>query len=188
MNRSIVEPEKALHIYIKPVRIEVKSSNGDGYVWDYISEYNYDTPIDFTYNTNIFNPYNSVEYDPFALQIALVHTLSSVDIKDLSIEDLRIKGGGLKATLGKTIDVESYGSLDINKVFQEIKEASSFWDVYPPDQQAYSKGGFIIIKMPKTVLENFTSESELYSIINKNITAGVVYKIQDMEGNDWGVL
>lgn len=188
LNRSIVEPEKALHIYIKPVRIEVKSSNGDGYVWDYISEYNYDTPIDFTYNTNIFNPYNSVEYDPFALQIALVHTLSSVDIKDLSIEDLRIKGGGLKATLGKTIDVESYGSLDINKVFQEIKEASSFWDVYPPDQQAYSKGGFIIIKMPKTVLENFTSESELYSIINKNITAGVVYKIQDMEGNDWGVL
>jgi hypothetical protein len=28
----------------------------------------------------------------------------------------------------------------------------------------------------------------LYGIISKNITAGVAYKIQDMEGNDWGVL
>lgn len=188
LNRGIVEPEKALHVYVKPIKIEVKSSSKDGYVWDHINDYAYDTPIDFTYNTNIFNPYNSVEYDPFSLQIALVHILSSVDIKDLSIEDLRIKGGGLKATMGKTIDVRSYGSLDINKVFKEVKEASSFWDVYPPDQQAYSKGGFIIIKMPKTVLDNFTSEVELYSIISKNITAGVVYKIQDMEGNDWGVL
>ena len=188
LNRGIVEPEKALHVYIKPIRIEVKSSSSDGYVWDHVNDYTYNSPIDFTYDTNIFNPYNSVEYDPFALQIALVHTLSSVDIKDLSIEDLRVKGGGIKATMGKTIDVESYGSIDINKIFQEVKEASSFWDVYPPDQQAYSKGGFIIIRMPKAVLDNFTSESELYSIISKNITAGVVYKIQDMEGNDWGVL
>ena len=107
---------------------------------------------------------------------------------DLAIEDLRLKGGGLKATMGKTIDVQSYGSLDINKVFKDVKEASSFWDVYPPEQQAYSKGGFIIIKMLKEVLDNFTSEAELYSIISKNITAGVAYKIQDMEGNDWGVL
>jgi hypothetical protein len=89
--------------------------------------------------------------------------------------------------MGKTIDVKSYGSLDINKVFKDIKEASSFWDVYPPDQHAYSKGGFIIIKMPKEVLNNFTNEFELYSIIRRNITAGVVFKLQDMEGNDWGV-
>ncbi len=188
LNRFIVEPEKALHVYVKPIRIEVRSSTSDGYVWDHVSEYNYGSPIDFTYDTNIFNSYNSTEYDPFSLQIALVHTLSSVDIKDFSIQDLRIKGGGIKATMGKTVDIESYGSLDINKVFKEIKQASSFWDVYPPDQQAYPKGGFIIIKMPKAVLDNFTSESELYSIISKNITAGVVYKIQDMEGNDWGVL
>ena len=188
LNKNTVETEKPLHIYIKPTRIEVRSSSQDGYVWDYVSDYSYDSPIDFTYNTSIFDPYNSVNYDPFSLQIGLVHVLNSVDIKDLAIEDLRLKGGGLKATMGKTIDVQSYGSLDINKVFKEVKEASSFWDVYPPDQQAYSKGGFIIIKMPKEVLDNFTSEAELYSIISKNITAGVAYKIQDMEGNDWGVL
>ena len=188
LNKDAVETEKPLHIYIKPIRIEVRSSSQDGYVWDYVSDYLYDSPIDFTYNTSIFDPYNSVNYDPFSLQIGLVHVLNSVDIKDLAIEDLRLKGGGLKATMGKTIDVQSYGSLDINKVFKEVEEASSFWDVYPPDQQAYSKGGFIIIKLPKEVLDNFTSEAELYGIISKNITAGVAYKIQDMEGNDWGVL
>jgi hypothetical protein len=188
LNKNTVETEKPLHIYIKPTRIEVRSSSKDGYVWDYVSDYTYDSPIDFTYNTAIFDPYNSVNYDPFSLQIGLVHVLNSVDIKDLAIEDLRLKGGGLKATMGKTIDVQSYGSLDINKVFKEVKEASSFWDVYPPEQQAYSKGGFVIIKMPKEVLDNFTSEAELYSIISKNITAGVAYKIQDMDGNDWGVL
>lgn len=188
LNKNIVEPEKPLHVYIKPIRIEVRSSSQDGFIWDYVSDYTYDSPIDFTYNTSIFDPYNSVNYDPFSLQIGLVHVLNSVDIKDLAIEDLRLKGGGLKATMGKTIDIQSYGSLDINKVFKEVKEASSFWDVYPPDQQAYSKGGFVIIKMPKEVLNNFTSEAELYSIISKNITAGVAYRIQDMEGNDWGVL
>lgn len=188
LNKNTVETEKPLHVYIKPVRIEVRSSSQNGYVWDYVSDYSYDSPIDFTYNTSIFDPYNSVNYDPFSLQIGLVHVLNSVDVKDLAIEDLRLKGGGLKATMGKTIDVQSYGSLDINKVFKEVKEASSFWDVYPPDQQAYSKGGFIIIKLPKEVLNNFTSEVELYGIISKNITAGVAYKIQDMEGNDWGVL
>jgi len=188
LNRDLVEPEKALHIYIRPSRIEVRSSSKDGYLWDFVNDYNYGSVIDFTYDTSIFDPYNSTQYDPFSLQIGLIHTLSSVNIKDLSLQDLRIKGGGIKATLGKTVDVQSYGSLDINKVFKDVPEASSFWDVYPPEQQAYPRGGFVIIKLPKEVLNNFRTEAELYSIISKNITAGVVYKIQDMEGNDWGVL
>ena len=91
LNKNIVEPEKPLHIYIKPTRIEVRSSSQDGYVWDYVSDYVYDSPIDFTYNTSIFDPYNSVNYDPFSLQIGLVHVLNSVDVKDLAIEDLRLK-------------------------------------------------------------------------------------------------
>lgn len=188
LNKDSSEPQKALHIYIKPVKIEVKSSENSSYDWSYVNEYTYGNPIDFTYDTDVFDPYISSEYDPFALQIALIHTVNSVDIKDIGLEDLRLKGGGVKATMGKTVDVESYGSLDINKVFKEIKEASSFWDIYPPDQQAYPKGGFVIIKMPRTVLDNFINESEIYSIISRNITAGVVYKIQDMDGNDWGLI
>lgn len=188
LNKNLVEPEKALHIYIRPSRIEVRSSNLDGYLWNFVEDYDYGSVVDFTYDTSIFDPYNSTDYDPFSLQIGLIHVLNSVDIKDLSLQDLRIKGGGVNSTLGKTIDVQSYGSLDINKVFKEIPEASSFWDVYPPEQQAYPRGGFVIIKLPKEVLNNFRNEAELYSIISKNITAGVAYKIQDMEGNDWGVL
>lgn len=183
----MVEPEKSLHIFIKPSKIEVKDSEHGIYDWSFVSDYNYDAVLDFTYDPSIFDPYNSVSYDPFAIQIALLHTLSSVDIKDLGLKDLRVRGGGIKSTLGKTVDVKSYGSLDINKVFKEIPEASSFWDIYPPEQQAYPKGGYVIIKLPRSVLDNFTSEAEVYSVINRNITAGVAYKIQDMDGNDWGV-
>lgn len=188
LNRDTIEPEKPLHIYIKPSRIEVINQSINSYTLDFIPDYTYDSPIDFTYNTSIFNPYNSSSYDPFSLQIGLIHVLNSVDIKDISLEDLRIKGGGVKSTMGKNISLSNYGSYNINVLFKTVKEASSFWDVYPAEQQAYSKGGFIIIKMPREVLNNFTSEQELYSIISRNITAGVVYKIQDMEGNDWGVL
>lgn len=184
LNSLEVEPQKALHIYIKPSRIEVVNE----YSNDFVSEYLYDSVIDFTYDTDIFNKFNSSSYDPFSLQIALIHVVNYSDIKDISLEDLRIKGGGIKSTLGKTITANDYSSFNINRVFQQVKEASSFWDIYPPDQQAYSKGGFIIIKLPKEVLNNFRNESELYSIISRNLTAGVVYKIQDMEGNDWGVL
>lgn len=187
LNKDLVEPEKALHIYIKPSKIEVKNSENNSYIWNFVSEYTYDAVLDFTYDPSIFDPYNSVNYDPFAIQIALLRALSSVDIKDLGITDLRVRGGGIKSTLGKTVDVQSYGSLDINKVFTDVPEASSFWDIYPPEQQAYPKGGYVIIKLPRSVLDNFNSEQEVYGVINRNITAGVAYKIQDMDGNDWGV-
>lgn len=185
LNRDLVDTEKALHIYINPSRIEVRSSENNAYTWDYVSEHPYGPVIDFTYDTNIFDYYNSTEYDPFAMQIALIHVLNSVDIKDVRLEDLRLKGGGLKATLGKTINVKSYGALDLDKVLVDIPEAISFWDIYPSDQESYPKGGYVIIQIPRSVLENFNNEEEIYSIIDKNITAGVAYKIQDMDGKDW---
>jgi hypothetical protein len=153
------------------------------YSWNFVGDYSYGSSVDFTYDPSIFDKYNSVNYDPFAIQIGLLHTLSSVDIKDIGLQDLRLRGGGIKTTLGKTIDVKSYGSLDINKVFKDVKEASSFWDIYPPEQQAYPKGGYVIIKLPRNVLDNFTSEAEVYDVISRNITAGVAYKIQDMDGH-----
>jgi hypothetical protein len=188
LHSALVEPEKALHIYIKPIKIEVKDSVNSSYSWNFVGDYSYGSSVDFTYDPSIFDKYNSVNYDPFAIQIGLLHTLSSVDIKDIGLQDLRLRGGGIKTTLGKTIDVKSYGSLDINKVFKDVKEASSFWDIYPPEQQAYPKGGYVIIKLPRNVLDNFTSEAEVYNVISRNITAGVAYKIQDMDGNDWGTI
>jgi hypothetical protein len=120
-----------------------------------------------------------------ALQIGLVHVVKNIPESGIDIIDLRVRGGGIKSTYDKSVNVDSYGSLDLEKIFKETKEAISFWDVYPPDQQAYPKGGFIIIKLPRAILNNFPNKEDVYSIIRKNITAGVVFKIQDMEGNDW---
>lgn len=187
LNQDIIEPEKPLYIYIKPLKLEVKNySSENTYSWDYIKDYAFDGPIHFTYNSNVFNAYDSVNYDPLAVQIGLVHVLKNIPESGIDLIDLRIKGGGIKSTFDRSVNADFYGSLDIEKVFKESKEAISFWDVYPPDQQAYPKGGFIIIKLPKTVLNNFLNKEDVYSIIRKNITAGVVFKIQDMDGNDWG--
>jgi len=191
LNQDIVEPEKPLYIYIKPFKVEVKdiktgnTPNSIVYSWNHISDYVFDEAVHFTYDNSIFNEYDSSSYDPLAIQIGVIHVLKNTPQSGIDLVDLRVKGGGLKSTYDKSVNVESYGSLDIEKVFKETPEAISFWDVYPPDQQAYPKGGFIIIKLPKAVLDNFVNKEDVYSIIRKNITAGVVFKIQDMDGNDW---
>jgi len=180
-----------LYIYIKPFKVEVKDIKTGNtpssivYLWNHISDYVFDGAVHFTYDNSIFNEYDSSSYDPLAIQIGVIHVLKNTPQSGIDLVDLRVKGGGLKSTYDKSVNIESYGSLDIEKVFKETPEAISFWDVYPPDQQAYPKGGFIIIKLPKAVLDNFVNKEDVYSIIRRNITAGVVFKIQDMDGNDW---
>ena len=189
LNQEEVEPEKPLYIYIKPSKVEVKNyTSPQTYTWDHVSDYSFNGVVHFTYDNSIFNQYESSSFDITAVQIGLIHVLKNRPASGIDIVDLRVKGGGIKSTFDKSNNIESYGALDIEKVFKQTKEAISFWDVYPPEQQAYPNGGFIIIKMPKTVLDNFINKEEVYSIIRKNITAGVVFKIQDMEGNDWGVV
>jgi hypothetical protein len=191
LNQETVEPEKPLYIYIRPSRVEVRQEirsfgqDSPIYVWNHVPEYEFHGVVHFTYDNSIFNRYDSAVYDPLALQIGLVHVVKNIPESGIDIIDLRVRGGGIKSTYDKSVNVDSYGSLDLEKIFKETKEAISFWDVYPPDQQAYPKGGFIIIKLPRAILNNFPNKEDVYSIIRKNITAGVVFKIQDMEGNDW---
>ena len=52
--------------------------------------------------------------------------------------------------------------------------------------EAYPKGGYVVVKIPKLVKKNFTNPDEVYTIVRNNITAGVVFELQDMEGKDWG--
>ncbi|NCV08778.1 MAG: hypothetical protein EBW51_09390, partial [Actinobacteria bacterium] len=76
LNQDSIEPEKPLYIYIKPSKLEVKNYNSQNtYVWNHVNEYKFDGVVHFTYNSNIFNAYDSVNYDPLAIQIGLIHIL-----------------------------------------------------------------------------------------------------------------
>jgi hypothetical protein len=50
--------------------------------------------------------------------------------------------------------------------------------------QSYPKGGFIIIRLPIALQTQFTKD-DIMEVIDRNITAGVGYKIEDLEGNEW---
>jgi hypothetical protein len=186
LNRDIIEPDKSLYIYLKPSKVEYKNVSENNHSWQHVQEYEYGSSVNFTYDNSIFNKYDSVNYDPFALPIAVIHVINKFEGKEIELQDMRIKGGGVKST--EISSSGEYGNLGIVKLLSDVKESLSFWDVYPPLQQAYPKGGFVIIKIPRDVLDNFQDPAEIYSIIERNLTAGVAYVLQDMDGNDWGAI
>jgi hypothetical protein len=49
----------------------------------------------------------------------------------------------------------------------------------------HPNGGYVIIQIPQEVMSNFNSRDEVYNIVRNNLTAGVSFDIQDVDGNDW---
>jgi len=180
LNKDTVKVNKPLYIYLKPTEIYKSASTPtdqisiavmrDVIVEDYIPG----PIVNFTYNNNIFNKYDASEYDPFALLIGIVYVINTFSDENFSFQDLRTRGGGISA------------SFSTNKILNDIEESISYWDVYPALGEAYPKGGYVIVKIPKLVKKNFTNPNEVYTIVRNNITAGVVFELQDMEGKDWG--
>jgi len=179
LNKDTVKVNKPLYIYLKPTEIYKSASTPtdqisisvmrDVIVEDYIPG----PIVNFTYNNNIFNKYDASEYDPFALLIGIVYVINTFSDENFSFQDLRTRGGGISA------------SFSTNKILNDIEESISYWDVYPALGEAYPKGGYVIVKIPKLVKKNFTNPNEVYTIVRNNITAGVVFELQDMEGKDW---
>lgn len=180
LNKDSVKVNKPLYIYIKPKYVykdSTTASDGDFSVQVsekvLVEEYYCDSVVNFTYNNNIFNANDISDYDPFALLIGVVYVINTFDDDNFSFTDLRVKGGGITAN-----------SLT-NDVIDSINNASSYWDVYPALREAYPKAGYVIIKIPSLVKKNFINPEEVYDIVRRNITAGVVFELQDMEGKEW---
>ena len=120
---------------------------------------------------SLFNP-NDVNYDPTAVQLGIVYVSTALDPSETALVDTRRRGGGL------TDDVTLEEAVNI------IDESSSYWDLNHSSGFSYPKNSYVVIRLPESLKDQWT-ESEIYDIIQRNITAGVGFKIEDLNGNEW---
>jgi len=155
---------KPLYIYLLP---ESVFDNAGVLISDSIRT----RTVNFTSDDSIFNP-SRVDFDPTALLIGIVHISTSSDINDLIILDTRKRGGGLSTAF----------SLSDMTTIQP--EAESYWDIISDKAVSYQKGGFVIIRLPAELRDDFTYQ-QIKDVIERNITIGVAYQIEDLDGNRW---
>jgi hypothetical protein len=183
LNYDKIDENKPLYIYLMPTKIDVLSNPVhtmyEGPVNQpsinkkiAVSEYANSYPVHFTSDKNMFNKL-SHRYDPIALPIGVVYITNSDQNSSVNINDVRVKGGGVVS------DVTSYSEL------RQINGVNSYWDIYSMNPTTYPKGGYVIIRIPDAVKDNFKSIEEIYDIVNRNITAGVGFEIQNLDGVAW---
>lgn len=162
------EDNSPIFMYLLPIRCEIFEDNEYKTPSGFVS----DGPLKFTRDSTIFNP-ASTKYNPLALHISTINVNNNYTFENVSIEDMRVKGGGLKY------------SVDVTKQFAEDLDVASYSDIYTGMSFLHPNGGYVIIQIPEEVMLNFNSRDEIYSIVRNNLTAGVSFDIQDVDGNDW---
>jgi len=176
LNKDTIVFDKPMYIYLTPKNIYKKNAPGaeqfDVITYEAIDDFNYDNLVNFTYDSTLFDQ-SSVNYDPFAACIAVIYVSNNPNKVKTNILDLRLRGGGIKA------------HIENSDIVNNVPDIISHWDTYPSQASSYVNGGYVIIRIPEEVKQNFTSSSEIYNIIRNNLTAGVVFDLQNMEGKDW---
>jgi hypothetical protein len=117
----------------------------------------------------------STKYDPFALPIGIIYYTNNPNKFNTTLYDTRLRGGGVKT---------SFELKDLEKDFPNI---NSHWDIYPIHGETYPKGGYVIIRIPEEVKQNFLGVEEIYDIVRSNLTAGISFEIQNMDGEPWEI-
>jgi hypothetical protein len=152
--------DKPLYVYLKPSFIV------DNETRNVITEMHQDAVVGISTSNTIFNPLQA-DYDPMAYRLGTIFVTSSMDISHLTLLDTRVRGGGVKHHLG----------------LQELDTAAkSYWDSPTEQPYSYQRGGFVIIQLPQEITEDFASEEDLRSVIDRNVTAGVAYELQNYAG------
>jgi hypothetical protein len=129
--------------------------------------------IRITKDAGIFNPENPY-YNPLRIQLGIVYISPSLDINDLVILDTRRRGGGAADSLKPS---------EINNINPETK---GYWDIGYGSGISVQSGGYVIVRLPKMLKTVFPNENDILDIVRKNISAGVEFRVEDMEGNTWG--
>jgi peptidoglycan hydrolase-like protein with peptidoglycan-binding domain len=158
-----------VYFYILPLEVE-ELVNGE-YIM--VSDYSLNgSPVKFTTDYSIFS-ISSTQYNPFAIHLGTAMINGRYSMDNVNLLDLRVKGGGISA------------NCDLQSAIEGNSNVLSFSDIYSGKGYLYANGGYVIVKIPKEVKANFASIDQVYAIVRANLTAGVAFDIQDMDGNDW---
>jgi len=169
-NNSEVDFEKPFYFYMQPKNILIEGKEDQQKENNEI--YNNTNNIRVTQDTRMFDPSHPY-FNPLNLPLATVHVVNRASLDALELKDLRLKGGGVSHK-ARIVDV-----LRDNPIIR------NYWDIFGSNGLAYSNGAFVIIQLPAQ-LKQYMSDDSINSIISNALTAGVVYEIQDYDGNDWG--
>lgn len=120
---------------------------------------------------DVFNA-SKVDYDPTAMMLGIVYISTAMDLNDLKMLDTRRRGGGATLRLN---DLE---------LAKNNPELYSFTDIESNQASSYQAGGFVVIRLPIELGEYYT-EQQIRQVIERNITAGVRYKLEDLYGYDY---
>ncbi len=153
--------DRPLYVYLKPAFVVDNTTKA------VIAESKTLNVINISETNTMFSPI-AEDYDPTAHPLGIIIVLSKVDIEDLTILDTRVRGGGAKHHL-------PLSELDA--------EADSYWDSPTEKPYSYQRGGFVILQLPKEIIQQYPTEEELRVVIDRNITNGVAYEVQDYDGN-----
>lgn len=170
--QSSLEQSKPIHFYIVPSLVEQLIDGEYVRIADYVAPA---SVVNYTTNYDIFTQ-RSINYDPFAIYLGSAVINNTFNIDNVQILDLRVKGGGVSQ------------SAQIEKEIENNTNILSFNDIKAGRGKLYPNGGYVIVRIPEEVKNNFRSIDEIYSIVRSNLTAGVAFDIQDMNGKDWKTL
>lgn len=143
----------ALHIYIVPHY--VKDSNNRT-IPSSVTE----RTLRATTNPGVFIA-GDPNYNPYAVRLGVVYQTTAMDINDVTVLDTRSRGGGVKPGVDE----------------KSIEHAMSFWDLGHGAGASYPKGGFVIVRLPESLLESM-NESQVRQIVQDNMTAGVAFNLE----------
>lgn len=152
------------YVYVMPEYVRDKSSM---IIADSVNR----RTINTTTDPSIFDEL-SPTYNPLAIQLGVIYLSTALDIDDLSILDTRTRGGGVRA------------DANLEEIKRITQEAANYWDINTKGAPSYQRAGFVVIRLPEELKVSFT-EQEIVEVIERNITAGVKFKIEDLSGKDW---
>ena len=110
-------------------------------------------------------------YNPLAVLIGTVYINPKISVNDLAILDARRRGGGFARRL--TLE-------ECRDIYQEI---DACWDLGYLTGESYPKNANITIRLPGWV-QHFLAPTEVNSVIEKMVPAGILWRVEYMYGGD----